>query len=47
MADDRLSALVMFSIEKSLIHDIEGFSDKVIDSFASLKERRMDFPSNK
>lgn len=43
MKEERLSALGMLSCEKSFVNKIEGFNAKVIDLFASKKERRMDF----
>ncbi|XP_039294233.1 uncharacterized protein LOC111053061 isoform X2 [Nilaparvata lugens] len=43
MTEGRLSALAMLSIEKDLIMDIPDFIQKVIDQFAQLKDRRMDF----
>ena len=43
MNEDRLNALAMLSIEKDLVRDSVDFNEAVIDKFASLKERRMDF----
>lgn len=43
MSQDRLSALAMLSIERDLIMEIPDFNQKVIEKFAHLKERRMDF----
>ena len=43
MAQDRLNALCMISIEKRLINSISDFHKKVIDVFARQKDRRMDF----
>lgn len=43
MSQERLSALAMLSIERDLIMEIPDFNQKVIEKFASLKERRMDF----
>ncbi|KAE9522096.1 hypothetical protein AGLY_017515 [Aphis glycines] len=40
---ERLSALAMLSIEKNLIMNIPDFNNKVIELFASSKERRLDF----
>lgn len=43
MAEDRLSALAMLSIEKQLIARMDNFVDRVISKFIQLKDRRMDF----
>lgn len=43
MAEDRLVALAMLSIEKDLVRSVQDFNEKVIDIFASKKERRADF----
>lgn len=43
MSEERLSALAMLSIEKDLIMDIPDFNTRVIEKFAGLKERRIDF----
>lgn len=43
MSEERLSALAMLSIEKDMIGNIPDFNQQVIDKFAILKERRMDF----
>lgn len=42
MDQDRLCALAMLSIEKSIIKNICDFTDKVINHFASQKNRRID-----
>lgn len=39
MDEDRLSALAMLSIEKAMIHRLQDFNEKVIDRFATKKER--------
>ena len=43
MNQDRLTALAMISIEKKLISSMPDFNEKVIDVFAQIKNRRMDF----
>ena len=43
MAEERLNALAMLSIEKNLIRDSVDFNRNVIDSFANLKNRRAKF----
>lgn len=43
MAQDRLNALAMLSIEKKLLQDIPDFDNKVIEVFACNKNRRMEF----
>ncbi len=43
MLEDRLSALAMLSTGQDLIGRIKNFNEKVIDEFASRKERRMCF----
>lgn len=43
MLEDRVSALAMISIEKTLIDTIPNFHSKVTDRFAKMKNRRMDF----
>lgn len=43
MAQDRLNALAMLSIEKKLLQDIPDFDNKVIEVFAGNKNRRMEF----
>lgn len=43
MAEERLSALSMLSIEKNMVAGIPDFNDKVIDLFSSRKNRRLDF----
>lgn len=42
MKQDRLSALAMLSIEKNLVSSIEDFNTKVINLFATMKNRRAD-----
>ena len=41
MEEDRLSSLAIIHIEKELANEID--SDKVIDKFASLADRRLQF----
>ena len=41
--NERLSALCMLSVEKSMIAGIADFNEKVIDHFASAKNRRVAF----
>ena len=43
MTEERLSALAMISIERNLIMDIPDFNQRVIDKFASMKNRRANF----
>lgn len=43
MAQERLTALAMLSIEKDFVRNISNFNDKVIDKFAQKKERRINF----
>lgn len=43
MSEERLTALAMLSIEKDLIMDMPDFNQRVIDKFAAMKDRRMDF----
>ncbi|CAH1106263.1 unnamed protein product [Psylliodes chrysocephalus] len=43
MCQKRLSALAMLSKERDLIESIPDFNQRVIDKFATTKDRRMDF----
>ncbi|KAG1924938.1 zinc finger MYM-type protein [Pimephales promelas] len=43
MAQDRLNALAMLSIEKKLTRDIPDFNTRVIERFATQKDRRAKF----
>ncbi|CAM4638184.1 unnamed protein product [Leuciscus chuanchicus] len=43
MTQDRLNALAMLSMEKKLIRDIPDFNKRVIERFATQKERRAKF----
>lgn len=43
MSEDRLNAVAMLSMEKKLVESIPDFNHRVIDRFASLKERRAKF----
>ncbi|PSN44880.1 hypothetical protein C0J52_06194 [Blattella germanica] len=43
MAEDRLSALAMLSIGKEMIQNIPRFNERVMDKFAAMKGRRMEF----
>lgn len=43
MAEDRLCALAMLSIEKDMIQQNINFNDQVIAHFVSKKERRAEF----
>ena len=43
MKNGRLSALCMLSVEKSMIAGIADFNEKVMDHFASAKNRRVAF----
>ena len=42
MAEDRLTALAMLSIEKRMINNIPNFNEEVINRFAEKKERRIE-----
>ena len=42
MLNERLNALAMFSIEKQMISEVKNFNKKVIDLFATSKNRRVD-----
>ncbi|CAH1108884.1 unnamed protein product [Psylliodes chrysocephalus] len=43
MKEETLSALGMLSAEKYFLNGIKNFNNKVIENFATKKERRMDF----
>jgi hypothetical protein len=43
MAQDHLNALAMLSIEKKLTRDIPDFNTRVIEKFATQKDRRAKF----
>ncbi|KAL3046778.1 hypothetical protein OYC64_021081 [Pagothenia borchgrevinki] len=43
MSQDRLNALAMLSMEKKLVREIPDFNKKVIERFATQKERRARF----
>ena len=43
MLNERLTALAMISMENELISNMEDFNEKVIQYFATSKNRRMDF----
>ncbi|XP_067284102.1 zinc finger MYM-type protein 1-like isoform X2 [Pseudorasbora parva] len=43
MTQERLNALAMLSVEKKLVTEITDFNQKVIEKFASQKERRAKF----
>ena len=43
MTNERLSALGMLPIEKNMIAEIKDFNEKVMDHFASVKNRRMEY----
>ncbi|CAL9687151.1 unnamed protein product [Knipowitschia caucasica] len=43
MSQDRLNALAMLSMEKNLIKTIPDFNQRVIEKFATLKDRRAKF----
>ena len=43
MTNDRLSALGMITIEYKMTTDTIDFNEQVINDFATLKSRRMDF----
>lgn len=42
MTEERLTALSMLSVEKKFISQISNFNEKVIDKFASKKDRRIE-----
>lgn len=43
MSQDRLNSLACLSIHKEYINSIKDFNNKVIDTFARMKERRADY----
>lgn len=44
MLEERLNALTsMLSIGKTLINNIDGFNEKIINEFVKKNERRMNF----
>ncbi len=43
MGHSRLNALAMLTIHAELVNSLESFHDRVIDKFARLKNRRMNF----
>ena len=43
VGQERLAALSMLSIEKDFIFNITEFNKKVIDRFANIKDRHLDF----
>ena len=43
MANERLTALAMISIENLMIAEMKDFNEQVINHFATLKTRRTDF----
>nr|CAH7765798.1 unnamed protein product [Callosobruchus chinensis] len=43
MLNDRLNALVMMSINRNVVHQINNFDDEVMEKFISMKDRRADF----
>lgn len=43
MGQECLNALAMFSIERELVLNMCDFNERIIDSFAALKERRAKF----
>ncbi|CAH1114114.1 unnamed protein product [Psylliodes chrysocephalus] len=43
MNKESITALAMLSIEKTMVHEIENFNEKVIDKFIEDKNRRMIF----
>ncbi|XP_018328999.1 zinc finger MYM-type protein 1 isoform X3 [Agrilus planipennis] len=47
VSQDRLTALSMLSIEKLFISKINSFNEKVIDKFASMKDRRIELTFKK
>nr|CAH7732336.1 unnamed protein product [Callosobruchus chinensis] len=47
MDNDRLNALAMMSINRSLVEDIDHFEDKVMGKFICMKDRRANFTFEK
>lgn len=43
MGQERLNALAMLSMERELVRNMPAFNERVIDHFATLKERRAKF----
>ena len=43
MGEDRLSALAMLSIGKEMVKNIPRFNERVMDKFAKMKGRRLEF----
>ena len=43
MGQERLNALAMLSMERELVLNMRDFNEKVIDRFATLKERQAKF----
>lgn len=43
MSQERLNAIAMLSMEKKIVKDMPNFNSKVIDRFATQKERRAKF----
>ena len=43
MGQERLNALAMLSMERDLVLNMRDFNEKVIDRFATLKERQAKF----
>ena len=43
MSQERMNALAMLSMEKKIVKDMPNFNNKVIDRFATQKERRAKF----
>lgn len=47
MVNDGLNALAMITINKSLVQSIDNFDDKVVETFISMKDHRIDFSLKK
>nr|CAH7717463.1 unnamed protein product [Callosobruchus chinensis] len=45
--NDRLNALAVMSINRSLVEDIDNFEDKAMEKFICMKDRRADFTFKK
>ena len=43
MLNERLTALAMISTGNAMINEIENFNEKVIDHFATSRNRKIDF----
>lgn len=46
MSEDGLNGLAIISVNKSLLHNITGFDERVIENFVSKRGRRLNFLYN-